>query len=194
MSDPTVPFAAIPPVPPGPPRLGNARAGWLVIAGVAAAVLLCCGVAVAAIGHGGSSSPTTTAAHPTATHTIPANATATVGKSAVTATSVPPTATPKPAPPTATPRPPTATPKPVPPTATPNTCGAPPNPYGYSFCGGRTITAPPADFCSYFPCITTFWNGTGYVVECQDGDYSLSGGHQGVCSYHNGFLRNLYMP
>lgn len=115
-----------------------------------------------------------------------------------------PTATPVPTPPptpiptavpTAVPAPrstpaPTA-PPPPPPTSAPNLCGAPQNPWGYNFCAGSTIGNPPSNFCDDFSCIKSFWNGTGYVEECQDGMYSLSGGHQGSCSYHGGNRRAL---
>lgn len=109
-------------------------------------------------------------------------------------------ATAKPAP-TAPPRP-TATaphaPPPPPPTGPPvaNTCGAPANPWGYNFCGGSLIYSPPSNFCSYFACIASFWTedipGDGYVAQCADGTYSLSGGERGACSYHGGVARNLY--
>ena len=75
-----------------------------------------------------------------------------------------------------------------------NLCGAPQNPWNYTFCGGTLISAPDPGFCSYFPCISSFWNGTGYVVQCVDGKFSKSGGHTGVCSQHGGFKRNLYAP
>src|SRR5262249_14909510 len=94
-----------------------------------------------------------------------------------------PTAVPKP-PPTVAPPPPAPPPK--------NLCGAPNNPWGYNFCSGATITSPPVDFCSYFSCIGNFWNGRGYVIECNHGMYSKSGGIQGSCSYHHGDLRPLY--
>jgi Protein of unknown function (DUF3761) len=81
-------------------------------------------------------------------------------------------------------------PKPV------NTCGAPANPWGYNFCGGATISSPPSSFCGYFNCIKSFWTedipGDGYVVRCQDGTYSLSGGESGACSSHGGVSRPLY--
>jgi len=55
------------------------------------------------------------------------------------------------------------------------------------------IYSPPANFCSYFNCIKSFWTSTkGYVDECVDGTYSHSGGRQGACSYHGGELRPLY--
>jgi hypothetical protein len=66
-------------------------------------------------------------------------------------------------------------------------CGAPPNPYGLNLCGkGHLVYSPPADVCSYFNCIPNFPNGTGYMTECSDGMYSMSGGRQGACSYHGG--------
>ncbi len=118
-----------------------------------------------------------------------------------TATSTPtPPPTPSPTP-KATPTPtakPTPTPIPVkssaPPPPPPNLCGAPPNPWNYNFCGGGYIYNPPAQFCNYFSCISSFWNGTGYVVECGDTSYSKSGGLTGVCSRHGGYLRTLWAP
>ncbi len=76
--------------------------------------------------------------------------------------------------------------------AAPNLCGAPSNPYGYTFCGGSRITKPAAAICDYLECIANFWNGNGYVVECKDFTFSKSGGIQGVCSHHSGYLRDLY--
>jgi hypothetical protein len=75
-----------------------------------------------------------------------------------------------------------------------NLCGAAPNPWGYNFCGGTTISAPPASFCNYFSCIPNFWNGRGSVMQCSDLMYSLSGGIQGSCSYHSGNFRYLRAP
>lgn len=72
-------------------------------------------------------------------------------------------------------------------------CGAPSNPYGYNFCGrGGYVTNPPQDICSYFNCIPNFWNGVGYMEECHDATYSMSGGRRGACSYHGGELRPVY--
>jgi len=99
-----------------------------------------------------------------------------------TATAAP---TPKPTPA------PTPRPTPVPTKAAANLCGAPANPWNYTFCSGSTITSPPSSFCGYFACIDNFWKGTGYVMECQDGRYSKSGGHSGSCSYHGGNWRAL---
>lgn len=69
----------------------------------------------------------------------------------------------------------------------PSTCGAPSSPYSYNFCGtGSFVSSPPGDICNYFNCINNFWNGHGYMVECNDGNYSMSGGVRGACSYHGG--------
>ncbi|TCO43616.1 hypothetical protein EV646_112193 [Kribbella antiqua] len=88
----------------------------------------------------------------------------------------------------ATTRPPKASPPP--PATKPALCGAPANPYGYNFCGrGGYVRDPPLDVCSYFDCIPSFWNGTGYMEECQDGTYSMSGGRSGSCSHHGGNRR-----
>jgi hypothetical protein len=106
--------------------------------------------------------------------------------------------------PTATPTPkPTARPTqdikptPTPRKATPTPCpGINCNPWGYNFSPGRLIYTPPSNFCSYFNCITSFWGaddpGDGYIVQCQDGTFSQSGGERGACSSHGGVLRPLY--
>jgi len=66
-------------------------------------------------------------------------------------------------------------------------CGAPSNPYRLNLCGrGSFVYSPPSDVCSYFNCIANFPNGRGYMVECQDGTYSMSGGISGACSHHDG--------
>jgi hypothetical protein len=43
-----------------------------------------------------------------------------------------------------------------------------------------------AEFCSTHTCIPSFPNGHGAVVQCQDGEYSHSGGLSGACSDHGG--------
>ena len=68
------------------------------------------------------------------------------------------------------------------------------NPWGFEFTGSRLVYRPPGDFCSYFACITSFWSGRGYVVQCVDGWFSRSGGISGACSYHGGESRPLYAP
>jgi hypothetical protein len=121
---------------------------------------------------------------------------ASVTAAATVEPSAQPTPTPTPAPtPKPTPTPvvvaPTAPPPPPPPPAA-NTCGAPSNPWGYNFCAGNVIYAVPSDFCTYFPCIPSFWKSTnGYAEECVDGKFSHSGGRQGACSYHGGESRPL---
>jgi hypothetical protein len=149
-----------------------------------------------------SSSPPVSAAAQTQTPT----ATPTQVVTQAPATSAPPTVvpatvaptpvrTPQPTPvPTPTPTPtPTLAPTPVP-TAAPNLCGAPANPWNYTFCGGSLITAPPANFCSYFNCIASFTPGKGYVVQCADLTFSKSGGISGSCSTHGGAGKTLYGP
>ena len=68
------------------------------------------------------------------------------------------------------------------------------NPWGYNFDCCNLIYDPPSNFCSYFPCISSFWDGVGYVVQCEDNMFSKSGGRSGVCSHHGGFFQNLYSP
>jgi len=89
---------------------------------------------------------------------------------------------------------PKPTPKPTPKPLVkpkPSTCGAPANPWGFNFCGGSKIYSPPSGFCGYFPCISSFGNSPGYVIECKDGKYSTAGGQSGACSTHGGVLRAL---
>jgi hypothetical protein len=81
-----------------------------------------------------------------------------------------------------------AKPEPPPP------CGVFGNPWCYTFAGGNYISNPPANFCSYFNCISSFWDGRGHVIQCQDGWFSKSGGISGSCSYHGGNWRYLYSP
>lgn len=41
-------------------------------------------------------------------------------------------------------------------------------------------------FCDTHQCIDNFDNGTGYIVQCNDGEWSQSGGRPGACSDHGG--------
>jgi hypothetical protein len=96
------------------------------------------------------------------------------------------------------PPPPPPPPSPPPPPAF-DYCGAPSNPWHYNFCGGNPVYSPPSTFCNYFDCIASFWTedipGDGYVIQCMDGKFSLSGGEAGgVCSYHGGPSRPLDTP
>jgi hypothetical protein len=47
-------------------------------------------------------------------------------------------------------------------------------------------------FCDTNTCIDNFENGTGYIVQCADGEWSHSGGRPGACSYHGGETDNTY--
>lgn len=198
----------------GMPRLVQV----LIAVGVALTLMVCtCCGSIGVIGALGSGSPSALStattnsrggansgslAHQSKATTGPTQAVATSTASPTaqpTATSAP-TATARPQP-TATTKPipqPTATPKPIPqPTATPKPCipGAVNcNPWGYNFNCCNYIYSPPSNFCSYFSCINNFWNGVGYVMECQDGMYSKSGGRSGSCSWHGGNLRALLAP
>jgi hypothetical protein len=49
-----------------------------------------------------------------------------------------------------------------------------------------------ADFCTTHACIESFYEGTGYIVQCADGMWSHSGGNSGACSYHGGETSNTY--
>lgn len=165
---------------------GMSRNAQILIAVGASLVLLMCSCCSCGVFANALNSSNSTAA-----------STATTGSSgqtahlvsSVTATRPTPTATPKP---TATALP-TATPKPAPkPTCIPGAVNC--NPWGYRFSGGKLIYNPPGSFCSYFNCIASFWNGSGYVTQCQDGTYSKSGGRTGSCSKHGGDKRILFAP
>jgi hypothetical protein len=159
--------------------------------GILATCLVCSSFTIA-LGAALPSAPTQTASSRIiATATIPkqsavrGNATATL---VVTPTA---TASPIPSP---TPSP-TATPTPVPtkpPTPTNPPCANPCNPWGYNFSRGNRIYSPPGNFCDYFDCISNFWNGRGYVMQCKDGRFAKSGGISGSCSRHGGNWRPLY--
>lgn len=72
-------------------------------------------------------------------------------------------------------------------------CGAPSNPFGLTLCSsGQLVTSPPSGVCSYFNCIASFAGGKGYMEECADGTYSMSGGREGVCTDHGGPSRPVY--
>ena len=147
---------------------------------------------------GVTAAPRTAASLPTSRPAVTAQA-ASTDTARTAAPTVPPTAPPTPPPTTAAPTPAPATPAPTQAparaTAAPaNTCGAAANPWGYTFCGGSFISSPPANFCSYFNCIASFWNGVGYVMQCADATFSKSGGRSGSCSSHGGNSRALYAP
>ena len=158
-------------------------------------VFLLCGTCscMATIAAPGSSQ---VASSPTATSVVLGNTAQAALTPTFTPTVKPATPTPLPSP---TPVPTTLAQKPTPvptrlpaPTPTPHPVGVNGNPWGYDFSPGNLIYSPPSNFCSYFACIASFWNGSGYVEECQDGMYSKSGGRSGSCSHHGGDLRPLY--
>jgi hypothetical protein len=67
------------------------------------------------------------------------------------------------------------------------------NPWCFNFVSpGNYIYSPPSAFCNYFPCVNKFSTGRGYVVECQDGMYSQSGGIRSACFSHGRVLQPLY--
>ena len=69
------------------------------------------------------------------------------------------------------------------------------NPWGYNWGCCKEIKDPPSDFCSFFACVLTFYNGSGFVVQCEDGQFSLTGGTgKQTCISHNGYKRTLYAP
>ncbi|HEU5381191.1 MAG TPA: hypothetical protein VFV38_37680 [Ktedonobacteraceae bacterium] len=186
-NDPTIPGQFYPIAPPPPPpgarhkrlwrwyRAQRKRTQWGLGCGIITAAFFLCICSAAFAATPGTGQPQTASAPtPTATAT-------TVALVATT----PPTATP-------TPRPtPTPTPKPTP---TPNPCAnaVNGNPWCYDFSPGNLIYSPPAGFCGYFNCISSFWSGSGFVNECNDGTYSKSGGHRGDCSHYGGEQQPLY--
>ncbi|GFJ92194.1 hypothetical protein [Phytohabitans rumicis] len=178
----------------------TARLGpGVLVAAAVTAILLLCGIAVALA----PPSPQTS-------DTPQADSTTTTGRvSSALPTSTPaapPTSPPPVTAPTTPPRQPPrlcrpARPQPSRPEAHPflpyaqgcQPVRAPSNPYGYNYCSrGSRITDPKPDICSYFDCIDNFWNGKGYMIECDDGMVSMSGGRQGSCSYHGGNNRTVY--
>jgi hypothetical protein len=170
--------------PPMSPLKRKSRIGISIVLAVIFAV------ALVGCSESGTGDSTVT---PTPTHVV--------NLAATTAPTVAPTKKPTPTP-TLKPTPvPThavvPTQPPVHPTPTQPACQAVNNnPWCYNFSSGKLIYVPPGGFCSYFNCISTFYGsddpGDGYIVECDDGAYSQSGGESGACSYHGGVMRPLY--
>jgi hypothetical protein len=139
---------------------------------------------------GSTTAATTSMAAPTST--APAGVGPTQSSAAAAVAAPPPAPAPSTYAPPPPPAPPATTAAPPPPPQ-PSLCGAPSNPYGYNFCGtGGFVSSPPGDICTYFNCIGNFSNGHGYMVECSDGMYSMSGGIRGACSHHGGESRPVY--
>jgi len=178
---PMVPNTTQKPVKEPPPKWAL---GCVYILMIAAVLGLCAGAYSLTLGRStpGSPSPTATSG----TIAIASSTSPTATRPITQPTTMPTTK------PTAKPTPrPTQKPAPTA-TAKPKCQAVNNNPWCYTFTTGNLIYRPPAAFCSYFPCISNFWNGRGYVNECGDGDYSKSGGIQGDCSHHGGKLRPLY--
>jgi hypothetical protein len=55
---------------------------------------------------------------------------------------------------------------------------------------GNTGNTGSGGFCATHTCIANFANGTGYIVQCADGEWSHSGGRPGACSDHGGETGN----
>lgn len=196
-----------PPMPQQPPkalphkrlwRWFRSRKMWLQV--LIACLIFSCSLCTCVTSIVASSTPKTNiaqsqvAATPTDTP-VPTTDNTNALDATATATDTPtptPTDTPTPTP---TQKP---TPKPTQPPVKPTPTPAPKcqavngNPWCYNFSPGSLITNPPSAFCSYFACIANFWNGHGYVNECNDGEYSKSGGISGDCSHHGGMLQPLY--
>jgi hypothetical protein len=70
-------------------------------------------------------------------------------------------------------------------------CGAPKNPMGYDFCGGKRVREPAREVCDHFDCVPGFWEGRGYLVQCENGKVSLAGGSPRACGLHGGVRRTV---
>ncbi len=86
----------------------------------------------------------------------------------------------------------TASPKPKESPKTERRCGAPANPMGYDFCGGERIRKPAREVCDHFDCVPGFWDGRGYLVQCENGKVSLAGGSPRACGLHGGVRRTVW--
>ncbi|NLU80047.1 hypothetical protein HCA58_16980 [Micromonospora sp. HNM0581] len=71
-------------------------------------------------------------------------------------------------------------------------CGAPDNPMGYDFCGGQRVREPAREVCDHFDCVPGFWEGRGYLVQCENGKVSLAGGSPRACGLHGGVRRTVW--
>jgi hypothetical protein len=56
----------------------------------------------------------------------------------------------------------------------------------FSLAAAPACGSQPNGFCAHHDCIDNFTNGSGYIVQCQDGMWSHSGGRPGACSGHGG--------
>lgn len=185
-------------------RSQSTRLSALLGAFALAAVFAVAGCASTGTGTATAAGAQITSSSPTDSTPTPDDITLDSPSAATAATSAPATSAPPttaapasvpaaPAAPKTQAPPPAPAPAPTTAAAKPSLCGAPSNPFGYNFCGrGGYIYSPDSTVCSYFDCIANFGNGTGYMVECLDGTYSMSGGRRGACSYHGGVSRPVY--
>lgn len=51
---------------------------------------------------------------------------------------------------------------------------------------GASSDSDTGGFCTTHECIPSFYQGHGSIVQCNDGQWSHSGGLAGACSYHGG--------
>jgi hypothetical protein len=78
---------------------------------------------------------------------------------------------------------------PVPPSRRGFSCATEPG-ASQNDCPPANQYGPPANYCDTHRCIANYDNGRGYVLECNDGEWSHSGGQPGACSGHGGESRN----
>jgi hypothetical protein len=58
---------------------------------------------------------------------------------------------------------------------------------GHAYAGSSSGSSQSSgSFCTTHTCIPSFYEGTGAIVQCADGEWSHSGGRPGVCSRHGG--------
>lgn len=177
------------------------RTRWLITGAVG--ILLLIGIVAPKaptqnVANSGTSTTLTTptatassASSPSAATSAPAAPTS--APAATSAAAAAPPATTEAAPTTQAAAPPPALPVTPAAPAGPDLCGAPANPFGYTLCpGGSYIYSPASGVCGYFNCIESFSKGHGYMEECSDGTYSMSGGIEGACSDHGGEDQPVY--
>lgn len=171
---------------------GQSRRMQIIVGSVTLlGICACCGIAGAMNGTSTTSTtavnqqqqPGTSATQAPVSTTAPAKATA---KPRPTATHAPVATQP-------VSHPPTATTPPAPKYPAINS-----NPWDYTFTNtGHLLYQPVGSFCdgTYFTCVSTFWKDTkGFVIQCGNGEFSHSGGVQGVCSRDGGPGSAVYQP
>jgi hypothetical protein len=74
----------------------------------------------------------------------------------------------------------------------PSDSSAPTDQPGTSAGSGNSAQPGTADFCTTHDCIASFDSGNGSIVQCNDGQWSQSGGLSGACSSHGGESDTTY--